>query len=47
MITKTNRKFYENEEGVEVLFYDKGIKVGEACAIIFDGKPNSFLHWLE
>lgn len=47
MTTQTIRKYYENEEGLEIVFYDKGIKVGEACTVYFNGKPNSFLHGLE
>ena len=47
MTIQTIRKNYENGEGVEVIFYDKGIKIGEACTAYFNGKPNSFLHGLE
>lgn len=47
MIIQTIKNNYENGEGIEVVFYDKGIKVGEACTAYFNGKPNSFLHGLE
>lgn len=47
MTTQIVRKFYENGEGFEIIFYDKGIQVGKACTANFKGKPNSFLHGLE
>lgn len=47
MKAQTIRKFYKDGEGVKVTFYDKGIEVGKACTVNFDGKPNSFLHGLE
>ena len=47
MTAQTIMKNYENGEGVEILFYDEGIKVGEACTAYFGEKPNSFLHGLE
>lgn len=47
MITQTVRKFYEDGEGFEIVFYDKEMQVGKACTTNFEGKPNSFLHGLE
>ena len=47
MTIQTIKNNYENSAGVKVVFYDKGIKIGEACTVYFNGKPNSFLHGLE
>lgn len=47
MTTQTVRKKYENGEGFEIVFYDKGMQVGKACTANFEEKENSFLHGLE
>ena len=47
MTVKVTKKIYEDKDGAEVIFYDKGIKIGEACTVYFNGKPNSFLHSVE
>ena len=47
MDTQTTKKTYENDDGFEIIFYDKGVEIGKACTVNFDGKPNSFLHGVE
>lgn len=47
MRTQTVKKYYEDGEGFEIIFYDKGMQIGRACTANFEGKPNSFLHGLE
>ena len=47
MTIQTVRKFYEDREGFEIVFYDKEMQIGKAYTANFEGKPNSFLHGLE
>ena len=47
LIPKTTIKHYDDGDGVEVDFYEDGVKIGTACTCMYNRKPNSFLHSFE
>lgn len=47
LIPKTTTKHYDDGDGVEVDFYENGVKIGTACTCAYNRKPNSFLHSFE
>ena len=47
MTTELTEREYREGNGIEVAFYDKGVLIGQAGAVVYKGKPNSFLFNLE
>lgn len=44
LTTKTIKQYYAEGDGVQVIFYDEDVKIGKACTVEYEGKPNAFLH---
>lgn len=47
LIPKTTVKHYKDGDGVEVDFYEDGVKIGTCCTCAYNRKPNAFLHGFE
>ena len=47
MASQTIARQYKEGAGVEIIFSNNGIVVGKACTVVYNGKPNAFLHGFE
>ena len=47
MASQTITRQYKEGAGVEIIFANNGIVVGKACTVVYNGKPNAFLHGFE
>ena len=47
MASQTIARQYKEGAGLEIIFSNNGIVVGKACTVVYNGKPNAFLHGFE